>query len=698
MNMRKNKVTGPMAVAAALIFAALPYGHAADAAEESKKPADATTPEKQAVKKSTPKEELDHAKAKVDVLKKRIDNLNKDLEAAKEAKDDAKAKSLESDIGRVQADLTAAEGLEKTAQENYKATRSQTYFTHGMSLKDAQSLLKSECPNFNFKGDVVWLASTYVDGTPLYRPFVTGMPKDAARRARNLAIEAGFYMAAFEVSEDGKDILVDKGRLGAVNVSFIDESTGKTNEVGRMYTRDEIKKKFGQGRSIAGAKQGEVFNFNDVKDRFYELNGLPDIDHVDISFIPGDYAWDYEDKAVNDKKHSLTMDVYVQEEDSYWSWVPHGVFGIDNFGSLDGEEAWSKADEFLGRATLQWLDFGGGDNALTINGSYSLEGSLWGVSGGYLQKFNRFNATIHGGYTHVEEDDVVENVDVFGTGWFSGLQLSFKLWDFAKSDLNLSLGATYRNVENALRIEGTKYEYGRDGDGYELIPLSVALMYTERGIDSWGGRNYATLEGIHNVGGSSADELKYFRASIEKEDYWQIRAQLARLQLLSDDFDANDAEGLWMLFARAEGLYSDSNVVGAEQFGIGGHNSVRGYRERQFMGDNGFSATLELRSPILLGLFDRTTRKASDILDRWQFVFFADCGSFWLHDAKGQDKDDKDFIYSVGAGFRLALSDRAQLRCDVGVPLVKDNGKKELEKEEYCKDDVRLHLSLQFQW
>jgi hemolysin activation/secretion protein len=56
------------------------------------------------------------------------------------------------------------------------------------------------------------------------------------------------------------------------------------------------------------------------------------------------------------------------------------------------------------------------------------------------------------------------------------------------------------------------------------------------------------------------------------------------------------------LIARGDIQFADSALLGMEKFTLGGHNSVRGYREGALLGDNGALATIEWHVPVLPGV------------------------------------------------------------------------------------------------
>ena len=80
-----------------------------------------------------------------------------------------------------------------------------------------------------------------------------------------------------------------------------------------------------------------------------------------------------------------------------------------------------------------------------------------------------------------------------------------------------------------------------------------------------------------------------------------------------------------------------------EQFSVGGRFSVRGYRENQFVRDNGFTTTLELRIPVFY----------NNSKNQLETAFFYDIGSAWNY----REASQSDTISSVGLGLRWNYHD-----------------------------------------
>jgi hemolysin activation/secretion protein len=115
--------------------------------------------------------------------------------------------------------------------------------------------------------------------------------------------------------------------------------------------------------------------------------------------------------------------------------------------------------------------------------------------------------------------------------------------------------------------------------------------------------------------------------------------------------------GDWQLRARLDAQYSDEVLVGPEQFGIGGANSVRGFLERERADDRGHSGSLEIYTPELsagLGLKDWNLR----------LLAFYDFGrTSRVEPLPGEQVHNG--IASAGFGMRLSQQKAFNLRLDL---------------------------------
>lgn len=131
--------------------------------------------------------------------------------------------------------------------------------------------------------------------------------------------------------------------------------------------------------------------------------------------------------------------------------------------------------------------------------------------------------------------------------------------------------------------------------------------------------------------------------------------------------------------------------------GIGGSDSVRGFDEREVIGDYGFNTSVELRTP-LLDNFIPGLKRDPDFLrenpDYWsnhrvQFVFFGDYGWVANNEVRPGENENGESLASAGAGVRLGLTKYSQLRLDYGIPL---------DESREADGSGSGHLSLQVQF
>jgi hemolysin activation/secretion protein len=99
--------------------------------------------------------------------------------------------------------------------------------------------------------------------------------------------------------------------------------------------------------------------------------------------------------------------------------------------------------------------------------------------------------------------------------------------------------------------------------------------------------------------------------------------------------------------------------VALEQFGLGGFDSVRAYRQDSLLTDNGVLVSAEARIP--LARFQRI----DSIL---QVTPFIDLGKGW--NQSGRPDPDPSTLAAFGLGLRWQTSDRLTARLEWGVPLV----------------------------
>lgn len=518
-------------------------------------------------------------------------------------------------------------------------------------------------------GDVSWLPVLGLTASIIERQSGTSSEIESRVEAwRQLALERGYYfstvkLTGWDEASGTVGLVVDAGRIHSRTITVAsDTSTAFRRWMHTLFAWQNGGRTYYSTRQIERRLQdvadGERFNYARLYNQFQALNAHPDLTADVVMRLP---------EQTDDDQRQVDLDVTVTER------MPlHLVMDIDN----DGTDA---TDNWMGRLTLQHLNLTGHDDILSVNIQSALNfGALGGVAASYYLPFQLLNGgslAVYGGWTDVDDEDVLPYVDVAGHGYFGGVQASFNVVENDRRNAAISAGVVHRYVTDYLRVAGERYPSA----DLTLRPFSLAATYSDKQPDALAGFNFASFEWIMNfgdfLGTSDQEEISAQRAVADK-DYMIWRGQYARLQNLFPF--AKGSLGRWMLYLKVSGQYADGPLVPAEQFGIGGWGSVRGYSSREFLGDHGAAGTLELRTPLLLGPFSRAYQKVVNAkwepkkgvapVDRLQFVLFGDVGYVKVEDML-EGMDDDQTLYSLGLGLRLAVTDHMQVRFDWGFPL-----------------------------
>ncbi len=139
---------------------------------------------------------------------------------------------------------------------------------------------------------------------------------------------------------------------------------------------------------------------------------------------------------------------------------------------------------------------------------------------------------------------------------------------------------------------------------------------------------------------------------------WRGQGQWVRL-LAPDTF----------ILLRGDIQFSDRPLPPFEQFGIGGIESVRGYRQDALLTDNGIFASAEVRLPIA------RFSPGSNLL---QLTPFIDFGTVWNRQGRPNSAGElkNDTLLSVGLGLRWQLEDHLTARLEWGIPLIDIGGER----------------------
>ena len=289
------------------------------------------------------------------------------------------------------------------------------------------------------------------------------------------------------------------------------------------------------------------------------------------------------------------------------------------------------------------------------------------VSGTYV--IPRMNGDYFAAYGVISKSDIaaVGDVNVIGNGYIAGARYIHPLPLVENYYHSLTAGVDYKDFKESVNLLGsdgfktpiayTAFTLGYDGT-YQVkssqTQLNIALNLAPRGL------------------GNKEQEFADKRF-LARPNYAYIRADLKHTQKLPYD---------WSLQARLSGQVANDPLISAEQFTIGGVDSVRGYLESAALGDNGIFVNLELRTPQLTKYFKDT------IKDLYAFTF-VDAGRVSIYDPlPNQDKASE--LLSVGLGIKLKATKGIFTNLDYAHAL-RDSG-------EVKSGDDRLHFKVGYEW
>ncbi len=222
------------------------------------------------------------------------------------------------------------------------------------------------------------------------------------------------------------------------------------------------------------------------------------------------------------------------------------------------------------------------------------------------------------------------------------------IWDLPAYDLirhQVSFGLDYKFSNSDLEFS----EVPIFDKKTEVVQLKAG--YSSSYPDKWG-RTALSLQLTLSPGDLSQhndnDAFGEYKQGATAE-YYYVNLDLSRLTRLPYDL-------VWD--AKMHFQFSDSNLIGSEQMGLGGYASIRGFEEREANGDEGISLINEIRTNSIDISSELDLSFSSGTV---QFLGFWDYGR-----VSNRFEDGKTVLSSVGVGARYQYGANVSLRVDIG--------------------------------
>ncbi len=216
-----------------------------------------------------------------------------------------------------------------------------------------------------------------------------------------------------------------------------------------------------------------------------------------------------------------------------------------------------------------------------------------------------------------------------------------------QEELAFSVGFSYQSGQTFTFAGPTPFGLGPEADGStRTSTLRLGQEYTSR--DSQGAWNFRSQFGIG---------LGILNATINSRPIPDGRfltwlGQIQRLQVL----DANN-----FLIIQADIQLTPNSLLPAQQFVIGGGQSIRGFRQNARAGDNGFRLSIEDRLTL------QTNESGNPTLVLAPFI---ESGYVWNNSSNPNVLGDQNFLAGAGAGLIWQPFPKFNVRLDYGIPLV----------------------------
>ncbi|NEQ65063.1 MAG: ShlB/FhaC/HecB family hemolysin secretion/activation protein [Symploca sp. SIO2D2] len=213
-------------------------------------------------------------------------------------------------------------------------------------------------------------------------------------------------------------------------------------------------------------------------------------------------------------------------------------------------------------------------------------------------------------------------------------------------ELVLGLTASRQEVQTLLGIDDIgPFPLSDGADDNGAIKISAVRFFQE-----YSKRN---SQEIFAARSQFSFGLGVFDATINESEpdseFFSWRTQAQYLRLLTSDIT---------LLLRSDLQWSNEPLVALEQFSLGGHFNVRGYRQSLLLADKGLFTSAEVRATVLR-------------IPEWnislQLAPFFDFGTVSNNSNNGLELSN---LYSLGLGLRFSLGNSFLATLDWGIPLV----------------------------
>ena len=424
-------------------------------------------------------------------------------------------------------------------------------------------------------------------------------------------VTSGAYIPAEQILTDGVvQIQIVEGKLEDIQITGL----GK------------LKPNYIRSRIALGAST--PLNQKELLEALQVLQNNPLIEKIETKLIQGS------------RIGTSVLSVAVTEADSFNAQVLLDNARSPSIGSFRRQLQVNEAN-LLGIGDGISVAYSNTDGSNTIDASYSLP-------------VNPRNGTLTFSYGNTSAN-IIESpfnaLDIESASQYYELTFRQPLVQTPSQEFALGITASHRNSNissEVLEEENVPLSLLSPGASEEGNTRVSALRF----FQEWVSRNSQevfALRSQFSLGTSALNAT--VNGSAPDSRFFAWRGQGQWLRLLAPDS---------LLLIRGNIQLASTTLLSAEQFGLGGINSVRGYRQDFLLRDNGALASVELQLPIL---------RVSEWNGLLQFTPFVDVGTTW-NNSSNRDENDTDTLAAVGFGLRWRQGNNLTAAVEWGIPLI----------------------------
>lgn len=382
------------------------------------------------------------------------------------------------------------------------------------------------------------------------------------------------------------------------------------------------------------------FNQNALEDQLRLLKSDPLLSELEASLRPGTGAG------------QSILTVRLKESNSVTGFV-----GTDNYSSI------STGAERIG-SVLSYRNVTGLGDELSASYFRSFNGGSNAYDFNYRLPINAMNGTVQLRYAPSQSritDPAFDTVNITSSSNLAEISYRQPLIRSSSEEFALSLGIAFQDGQTLTK--GVPFPVassgGADVNGNTRTSIiKFGQDYLNRDAQgAWALRSQLNL-GL-NIGNATINP-----SPAPSGQFFSWLGQVQRAQRLATNH---------LLIAQADLQLTSDSLFPAQQFTIGGGQSIRGYGQNARSGDNGFRLSVEDRIAL------QADKSGNPTL---QVVPFLDLGTVWNRAGNPTQLTGKTFLSSVGVGAIYQPFSQLSVRIDYALPLVNFNQPNESAKNQ----------------